>query len=92
VRLGVLLLEPRNVRLLGGRVDALAEAWETQQRYGGTAIERPGARRPLFGAQAGAGHALTCCIWRRCIAAVGGGLRLMLRRLVVGCVKCWDAG
>jgi tudor domain-containing protein 3 len=32
VRCGVVLLEPKAIRVLGGRVDALAEAWETQKK------------------------------------------------------------
>jgi hypothetical protein len=32
VRCGVVLLEPKSLRLIGGRVDALAEAWETQKK------------------------------------------------------------
>ncbi|KAL4439710.1 hypothetical protein ABPG75_002711 [Micractinium tetrahymenae] len=43
VRMGVLLLEARCVELLGGRVEPLAEAWETQQKYGGTTLERADA-------------------------------------------------
>lgn len=41
VRLGVLLLEKKNIEVLGGRVDSLAEAWETQQLYGGAADRKP---------------------------------------------------
>ncbi|KAL4450546.1 hypothetical protein ABPG77_000902 [Micractinium sp. CCAP 211/92] len=40
VRCGVLLLGPRCLELLGGRVEPLAESWETQQKYGGTTVER----------------------------------------------------
>lgn len=47
VHCGVVLLEPRCLELLGGRVAPLAEAWETQQKYGGATLERTGG--PLLG-------------------------------------------
>jgi tudor domain-containing protein 3 len=31
-RAGVLLLEPGSLRVLGGRVEALADAWDAQRR------------------------------------------------------------
>lgn len=40
VKLGVVQLEPESLRVLGGRVDSLAEAHEAQRKYGGT--NRPG--------------------------------------------------
>ena len=36
VRFGVVLLQPKTVEILGGRVSELADAWEVQQLYGGT--------------------------------------------------------
>ncbi|KAI7838895.1 hypothetical protein COHA_007360 [Chlorella ohadii] len=56
VRLGVLLLEPKAIEVLGGRVEALAEGWEVQQKYGGTATER------TAGATA-TGHSLVLARW-----------------------------
>lgn len=55
IRNGIVLLEPKSIDYLGGRVSELAEAWEVQQLFGGTqnrqglidnsdAAERP----PLF--------------------------------------------
>ncbi|EFJ49912.1 hypothetical protein VOLCADRAFT_89400 [Volvox carteri f. nagariensis] len=44
VKNGVVLLNPKSIKVLGGRVDHLAEAWETQRRYGG--VERPKASGP----------------------------------------------
>ncbi|KXZ45405.1 hypothetical protein GPECTOR_55g311 [Gonium pectorale] len=41
VKDGVILLNPKCIKVLGGRVEALAAAWETQRRYGG--VERPRA-------------------------------------------------
>lgn len=48
IRVGVLLLEPKCIELVGGRVQALAEAWEVQQKYGGTA-ERTAAAEGAAG-------------------------------------------
>ncbi|PSC76684.1 tudor domain-containing 3 isoform B [Micractinium conductrix] len=52
VRVGVLLLEPRCLEVLGGRVAELAEAWQTQQQFGGAEKERADAadteRPPAF--------------------------------------------
>jgi tudor domain-containing protein 3 len=36
VRQGVLLLDAKSLKVLGGRVDSLAEAWEAQVKFGGT--------------------------------------------------------
>jgi len=41
VRSGIILLEPKTVEVLGGRVEALAEAWEMQRKYGGLQRARP---------------------------------------------------
>ncbi|GIL42082.1 hypothetical protein Vafri_128 [Volvox africanus] len=44
VKNGMMMLNPKNIKVLGGRVEHLAEAWETQRRYGG--VERPKATGP----------------------------------------------
>ncbi|GFR53170.1 hypothetical protein Agub_g15893, partial [Astrephomene gubernaculifera] len=41
VKNGIVLLNPKCIKVLGGRVEHLAAAWETQRRYGG--VERPRA-------------------------------------------------
>eukprot|EP00192_Tetraselmis_astigmatica_P019271 CAMPEP_0117683282 /NCGR_PEP_ID=MMETSP0804-20121206/20278_1 /TAXON_ID=1074897 /ORGANISM="Tetraselmis astigmatica, Strain CCMP880" /LENGTH=225 /DNA_ID=CAMNT_0005493787 /DNA_START=186 /DNA_END=859 /DNA_ORIENTATION=- len=35
IRSGIILLESKNIDVLGGRVEALAEPWEVQRKYGG---------------------------------------------------------
>lgn len=37
VRLGIILLTSKTIKVLGGRVEELAESYEVQQRYGGSA-------------------------------------------------------
>eukprot|EP00775_Hariotina_reticulata_P013629 gene13629-13755_t len=58
VKCGVLLLEPKAITILGGREDSLAEAWETQKRYGGTnrqaAASTPSGAAPAAPGQAAA--------------------------------------
>lgn len=49
VRVGVLLLEPRCLEVLGGRVAELAEAWQTQQQFGGAEKERAGVQQKRAG-------------------------------------------
>eukprot|EP00798_Chlamydomonas_sp_ICE-L_P001215 gene1215-32556_t len=39
IRMGVVQMEPKNVKVLGGHVADLVEAWEVQRMYGG--LERP---------------------------------------------------
>lgn len=63
MRAGVVLLEPRSLTLLGGRVDSLADAWETQRKYGGTkdrqgmaAVAAAAAAAAAAGAPAAAGE------------------------------------
>lgn len=41
IRAGLILLEPKSTKVLGGRVEGLAETWETNRRFGGT-TNRPG--------------------------------------------------